>query len=457
MHLTDAESRRSSVISQRSESALFRNPPGALAPEWAAAARYSTSDPISPTATIRSESRQPTHNEEARSCQPDYLPGVHENTPQPESEVIPDVARGTALNTALAPDPYEDGSVQPEQENESHLASADGAPADMAASASREAENSPEEGLGHVIQGSPADSGGGVAIPETIQRLRTRRPKTKPAKRRRGRDGTTYSATATSGEEVPTYKRRKVAASGGLGCRAQSALGPAQKPRTRASDRSTSRRSAGTSISADALPPDEIQATDHTDANYQEWPLPDAVLQRIQVNGRAILQLQFTWTTPCASHTASDARPGRQPSVLPPTRRDRGARTRASKSGTTNRGTERVNSCNTGGENDVHAVARLLARWKRGTYLLEWADGTTSWEPKRNILDRHMIDGFEATYRGFNAGVDVFASRTYKGREQWRVHWHGRPAAEDCWVDGKLMDPARVEKVQASGFDSLPE
>jgi hypothetical protein len=68
-----------------------------------------------------------------------------------------------------------------------------------------------------------------------------------------------------------------------------------------------------------------------------------------------------------------------------------------------------------------------------------------------------MMDDFEAAYRGFDAGIDVLASRTWKGHQQWRVHWHGRPAAEDCWVDGTLMDPARVEKVQASGFDNLPE
>ena len=68
-----------------------------------------------------------------------------------------------------------------------------------------------------------------------------------------------------------------------------------------------------------------------------------------------------------------------------------------------------------------------------------------------------MMDDFEATYRGFNAGVDVLGSRTWKGRQQWRVHWHGRPIAEDRCVDGELMDPARVEKVQASGSDMFHE
>ena len=65
-----------------------------------------------------------------------------------------------------------------------------------------------------------------------------------------------------------------------------------------------------------------------------------------------------------------------------------------------------------------------------------------------------MIDDFEATYRGFDEGIDVLASRARKGKQQWLVHWHGRPARENSWVDDGLMDPTRVGKVQASGFDS---
>lgn len=377
---------------------------------------------------------------------------VHENTTQPDSETTPDDALDTALHTALRLDPYENDWVQPERENESRSASADGALVDVAASASHEADIPPVEGCGHVMEGSPADLGGGVTPPEPIRPPRTRLPKSQSARRRRGRASTTHSVvTAASDEERPTYKRRKVAASSGLGRGARSALSPAQKPRTRASGEGTTRRSSG----ASSL--DEDRTTDHVNASYQEWSLSDAVLQRIQVNSRATLQLQFTWATPCASHTAPAARPAAQSSELTGTHRGRGASTRASKRPTSNRGLERADSGNTGGENDVHIVASLLARWKRGTYFLKWADGTTSWEPKRNFFDRQMIDDFEATYRGFDAGIDVLASRTWKGRQQWRVHWHGRPVAEDCWVDGKLMDPARVEKVQASGFDNLRE
>lgn len=220
------------------------------------------------------------------------------------------------------------------------------------------------------MQGSPADPGGGVAIPKPVRRLRTRPPKNQPAKRRR-RASTTDNVTATSDEEVPTHKRRSVAASDGLRRGAQSALRPAQKPRTCASDQSTSRRSTGASAGASALPPDEYQATDHAGASYQEWPLPDAVLQRIQVNGRTILQLRFTWATPCASHKAPAAMPTAQLPETPSTRRGLHGGTRASE--TSNGGTERADAGNIDrdGKSNIHIVAKLLTRWKRGTYLLE--------------------------------------------------------------------------------------
>ena len=32
------------------------------------------------------------------------------------------------------------------------------------------------------------------------------------------------------------------------------------------------------------------------------------------------------------------------------------------------------------------------------------------------------MDDLEATYRGFNAGIDVLDSRIWKGRQQWHVY-----------------------------------
>lgn len=159
------------------------------------------------------------------------------------------------------------------------------------------------------------------------------------------------------------------------------------------------------------------QAANH--ASFMEWPLPNAVLKQTKVNGEITFQLQFTWATSCASHVP--------PAVMSMGNKD--------------------------DKSNIYAVKRLLARWKTGTYLLEWADGSTSWEPRKNLINKQMIRDFEATYQGFDEGIDVLASRIQKRRQQWRVHWHGRPTREDCWVDGRLMDPTLVGRIQAFGFD----
>lgn len=134
---------------------------------------------------------------------------------------------------------------------------------------------------------------------------------------------------------------------------------PAQKPRTRASDQSTDRAGAG--ADAGSPPPDEDSAADRVDASYQEWPLPDAVLQRIWVDGQAILQLQFTWATPCASHKAPAVMSTAHLLKMPNTHCTHFANTQASKGPTSNSGIERADSSETDGGNTIHTVARLLA------------------------------------------------------------------------------------------------
>lgn len=97
---------------------------------------------------------------------------------------------------------------------------------------------------------------------------------------------------------------------------------------------------------------------------------------------------------------------------------------------------------------DVYQVECLLARWGKNTFFLRWCDGTTGWEPKRNILDKQMLDEFEARYQGFDEGVDVLNSRSKAGKRQYLLHWHGRPLREDSWVDRKLMSPKRMERMK---------
>lgn len=95
-----------------------------------------------------------------------------------------------------------------------------------------------------------------------------------------------------------------------------------------------------------------------------------------------------------------------------------------------------------GSSGNIYQVKRLLGRWKRQYFLL-WADGSTGWVSKSDILDQSMMDQFDREYRGFDDGIDILDSRVRHRRRQLRVRWHGRPTAEDCWIDKRLIDPKR--------------
>lgn len=139
-------------------------------------------------------------------------------------------------------------------------------------------------------------------------------------------------------EDVRGYKRRKVAGSLGLRRQAQPNVTSARKPRTRIFEQKTDR-------SVDISRFEREQAPNHADTSYQEWPLPDAVLQRILVNGRAILQLQFTWAASCASHITPEVGSMLQPLAEPRMHRNRQhrhTRTRVSETDSMNDKTERL-------------------------------------------------------------------------------------------------------------------
>lgn len=92
------------------------------------------------------------------------------------------------------------------------------------------------------------------------------------------------------------------------------------------------------------------------------------------------------------------------------------------------------------------------ARWKKGVYFLRWSDGTTGWEPRRNIFDKQMLHDFEAAYQGFDEGVDVLDSRLKAGKRQYLLHWHGWPSAEDSRVAESLMSPDGLHRFKTGGL-----
>ncbi|OAQ58009.1 chromo (CHRromatin organization MOdifier) domain-containing protein [Pochonia chlamydosporia 170] len=108
-------------------------------------------------------------------------------------------------------------------------------------------------------------------------------------------------------------------------------------------------------------------------------------------------------------------------------------------------------------EAGVCGVDCLLARWRKHIFLVKWYDDSnaiiTTWEPRKNILDKRMLADFEAKWEGFNAGVDVLRTRRRGGRRQYLVHWHGRSSKEDTWLNGDLLSPQLIGRIEESGLD----
>ena len=72
-------------------------------------------------------------------------------------------------------------------------------------------------------------------------------------------------------------------------------------------------------------------------------------------------------------------------------------------------------------EEEEYPVKRILERWGKNDFLLEWMDGTCSWVPRFNI-DEELMNDFEKTYRGLDEGVTVLRTRKIRSKTQFRVH-----------------------------------
>ncbi|KAF5133806.1 hypothetical protein E5D57_004433 [Metarhizium anisopliae] len=170
-------------------------------------------------------------------------------------------------------------------------------------------------------------------------------------------------------------------------------------------------------------------------ASHEAWPLGQPVLWCTRENGTAMFQLHFTsdilWNTLVAQN--DPAPKGHQ---TPNKLEDR--RPKAGK-------VKYPSVCR-----DVYRVDCLLARWRRHTFLVKWSDATTTWEPRKHIMDEGMLNSFEASWRGFDAGVDVLKARQRAGRRQHLLRWHGRPSKEDTWVYDEFLSPQLMERIEAN-------
>lgn len=63
-----------------------------------------------------------------------------------------------------------------------------------------------------------------------------------------------------------------------------------------------------------------------------------------------------------------------------------------------------------------------LARWRQHNFLVKWSDATTTWEPRKHIIDKQELSKLEANRQGFDAGVDVLGTRLSAGKHQHLLH-----------------------------------
>ncbi|KID61767.1 uncharacterized protein G6M90_00g113560 [Metarhizium brunneum] len=186
-------------------------------------------------------------------------------------------------------------------------------------------------------------------------------------------------------------------------------------------------------------------------ASHEAWPLGQPVLRCTRENGTAMFQLQFTsdilWNTLVSQN--DPAPKGHQTPNKLQNRRPKTAKEKSNQC-TANTARESIHAAYPSVCPDLYRMDCLLARWRRHTFLVKWADATTTWEPRKHIIDEGMLNTFEASWRGFDAGVDVLKTRQRAGRRQHLLRWHGRPSKEDTWVYDESLSPQLMERIEAN-------
>lgn len=97
-----------------------------------------------------------------------------------------------------------------------------------------------------------------------------------------------------------------------------------------------------------------------------------------------------------------------------------------------------------------YAVDRILERWKKDLFLINWSeDGSISWVSRDDILDEELVKDFETTYSGYQHGVEKCRASKHNGRTRYRIYWRGRPDSEAIWADYKDLNPALINSLQS--------
>jgi len=188
--------------------------------------------------------------------------------------------------------------------------------------------------------------------------------------------------------------------------------------------------------------------------SYVAWPLGNPVLECTRENGTARFQLQFTsdvlWNA-----LGAQSYPAPKAHQTPNKVEDRRLKTRKAPSYqcTVNKAQQSIQVACPNVCLNIYRIDDLLARWRKHTFLVKWSDApgvtTTTWEPRKHIIDKGMLSIFEASWQGFDAGVDVLGVRLRAGKRQHLLHWHGRPFSKDTWVYDPFLSPQLMGRIRA--------
>ncbi|KHO11516.1 protein-tyrosine phosphatase [Metarhizium robertsii ARSEF 23] len=241
---------------------------------------------------------------------------------------------------------------------------------------------------------------------------------------------------------VPQRKRRKFTCPQPKKRGSQQGSGPRRNRKARFLRKNTTKSSSNASVA-------NTQRPAHAGvAGYEAWPLGNPVLKCIKENGTVMFQLQFTsdtlWDTLAAQND-----PVPNGDQAPNEVEDQRLRAQSNQH-TENIAQQSLQAAYPSIYPDIYRMDRLLARWRRHTFLVKWSDATTTWESRKHIIDKRLLDRFEASWQGFDAGVDVLGARLRAGKLQRLLHWHGRPSKEDTWVRSELLSPQLIRRIQSN-------
>jgi hypothetical protein len=105
---------------------------------------------------------------------------------------------------------------------------------------------------------------------------------------------------------------------------------------------------------------------------------------------------------------------------------------------------------------NIWTAEALLAKWKQGKttcYLVKWKgfpDEGNTWQKPKDILDKKLLQDFEATYQGNYSGVRLLKKRVRKGKVEYLVEWKGRPESDNSWEKEATISRERIMEFEAS-------